>query len=102
MGGAIQFDFEKIGDLCRQFQVRRLAVFGSSLRGDFEPSRSDVDLVVEFEPAPAAARMQNYLKLHEALSRLFSRPVDLIEEGSIRNPYILEKVNGQQQLLYAA
>ena len=102
MEKGFQFDLEKIADLCRQYRVRRLAAFGSALRGDFELSRSDVDVLVEFEPTPTAKRLENYLKLRDALSLLFSRRVDLIEEGAIRNPYILRKMKEEQQLLYAA
>lgn len=37
----------EIAALCRQYQVGRLEVFGSAARGgDFDPSRSDVDLLV--------------------------------------------------------
>jgi hypothetical protein len=46
--------------------------------------------------------MKNYLGLRGALSSLLSRPVDLIENGAIRNPYILKTVAEQEQVLYAA
>ncbi|PYX95689.1 MAG: hypothetical protein DMG63_18520 [Acidobacteria bacterium] len=36
--------------LCRRFRVRRLALFGSSLSSEFDPGRSDLDFVVEFQP----------------------------------------------------
>ena len=37
--------------LCRQYRVVRLEVFGSAARGtDFDPARSDVDLLVSFAP----------------------------------------------------
>lgn len=98
----IQVDLEEIACLCRRYQVRRLAVFGSILRGDFDPLHSDADFLVEFEPVPVAIRMQNFLALREALTSLLARPVDLIEDGAIRNPYILQKVSEQQQVLYAA
>ncbi|MGH8325945.1 MAG: nucleotidyltransferase family protein, partial [Steroidobacteraceae bacterium] len=39
----------EISKLCRLHGVRRLEVFGSILRGDFDPERSDVDIVVEFD-----------------------------------------------------
>ena len=40
-----------IAELCRRFHVRRLDVFGSAARGtDFDPSRSDVDLLVSYLP----------------------------------------------------
>jgi predicted nucleotidyltransferase len=93
---------EEIIRLCRQYGVRRLAVFGSILRRDFDPQRSDADFLVEFEAIPVAVRMRNYLALREALGSLLSRPVDLVEDGAIRNPYILQSVTEQQQVLYAA
>jgi len=46
--------------------------------------------------------MKNYLALREALASLFSRPVDLIEDGAIRNPFVLRSVSEQKQILYAA
>jgi predicted nucleotidyltransferase len=93
---------EEIIRLCRQYGVRRLAVFGSILRRDFDPQHSDADFLVEFEAVPVAVRMRNYLALKEALGSLLSRPVDLVEDGAIRNPYILQSVTEQQQVLYAA
>jgi predicted nucleotidyltransferase len=95
-------NLEEIVRLCRQYRVRRLAVFGSILRADFDPQRSDADFLVDFEPAPVVVRMQNYLALREALATLLSRPVDLIEDGAIRNPYVLQNVAEQAQVLYAA
>ena len=41
---------EEVAELCRRFHVRRLEVFGSAARGDFDPERSDVDFLVEFDP----------------------------------------------------
>ncbi|MGA2085729.1 MAG: nucleotidyltransferase domain-containing protein [Terracidiphilus sp.] len=102
MESPLQPNLEEIARLCRRYQVRRLAVFGSILRGDFDPLRSDADFLVEFEPVPVAVRMKNYLALRESLASLLSRPVDLIEDGAIRNPYILQSVSEQQQVLYAA
>ena len=38
-------------DLCRQFSVKQLDVFGSALAGaTLDPDRSDVDSLVEFAP----------------------------------------------------
>ena len=98
----VHANLEEIVRLCRRYQVRRLAAFGSILRADFDPLHSDADFLVEFEPVPVAIRMQNYLALREALVSLLSRPVDLIEDGAIQNPYILRSVAQQQQILYAA
>jgi len=102
MQNLIEHNLEEITRLCRQYRVRRLAVFGSIVRLDFDPARSDADFLVEFESVPVRLRMQYYLGLQSALASLLSRPVDLIEEGSIRNPYILNRVAEQEQVLYAA
>jgi hypothetical protein len=41
---------QQVADLCRRYQVHRLALFGSVLREDFR-SDSDVDILVDFDPA---------------------------------------------------
>ncbi len=102
MENGIHFDLSQIAALCRRHRVRRLAVFGSILRSDFDPGRSDADFLAEFEPLPAAERIHSYLGLRNGLEALLPRPVDLIEAGAIRNPYILEEIARQQQVLYAA
>ena len=102
MSSLLEHNLEEITRLCSIYGVRRLAVFGSILREDFDPQRSDADFLVEFEPGPVATRMKNYLGLRGALSSLLSRPVDLIENGAIRNPYILKTVAEQERVLYAA
>jgi predicted nucleotidyltransferase len=43
-----------LADLCRKYRVRRLDVFGSAARGDFDEESSDVDLLVEFDDMPHA------------------------------------------------
>jgi uncharacterized protein len=47
--------------LCRKYRVRRLEVFGSSTRSDFDEGSSDVDLPVEFEDMAHADRADAYL-----------------------------------------
>ncbi|WP_425432381.1 nucleotidyltransferase family protein [Granulicella pectinivorans] len=39
-----------MSSFCRQYRVRRFAVFGSAIRDDFDPERSDIDFRVEFKP----------------------------------------------------
>jgi uncharacterized protein len=92
----------QIVEVCRAHHVRRLAVFGSAVRDDFDPARSDVDLLVEFEPITGQNRFELYFRLHEALERILHRKVDLIEAGSVKNPYIQRAVERDQQALYAA
>jgi predicted nucleotidyltransferase len=93
---------EQIAELCRLHHVRRLAVFGSAVRDDFDPARSDVDLVVEFEPIDLERYFDNKCDLRDSLSTIFSRNVDLLTWKSIRNPYFLREVEATYELLYAA
>ena len=46
----IQIDREQIARFCRERGIRKLSLFGSVLHADFDPRRSDVDVLAEFEP----------------------------------------------------
>ena len=39
----------ELAELCRRHHVLRLSLFGSSTRDDFDPQRSDLDFLVNFE-----------------------------------------------------
>jgi uncharacterized protein len=75
---------EEIRKLCRLHNVRKLEAFGSVIRQDFDPQRSDVDMLVEFYPRLASSFV-NFLALKDALEGLLGRRVDLFELRAIRN-----------------
>ncbi len=94
---------EELGALCRRFGVRRLDLFGSAARGDFDPEHSDLDFLVEFEPDSQAGRyFDAYFGLKDALEALFGRCVDLVEPSAIRNPYLRESIAELQERLFEA
>jgi hypothetical protein len=93
---------EEIADLCRKHHVRRLSVFGSAARDDFDPATSDVDLLVEFDGSSIDRYAKNFYSLEDGMVSLFGRKVDLIAEGTVKNPYILRRIEEQQEQLYAA
>ena len=97
----IENNREAIADLCRRHGVRRLEAFGSILRGDFDPARSDIDVLVEFSPG-AARGFTNFLDLKEALEALFGRPVDLIEPHTVRNRRLRYYIEQDKFPIYAA
>jgi uncharacterized protein len=72
---------EELRELCRRFQVRRLDVFGSAARGDFDPGRSDVDFLVEF--AVRDDDFARFLDFKQALEALLGRRVDLVDRRAI-------------------
>lgn len=92
-----------IAALCRRYRIRHLEIFGSAARGDdFDPARSDADFLVEFAPGSDLPPLEEFFGFRADLSRLLDCPVDLVEAGAIRNPYVLATINRTKQLVYAA
>ena len=46
----IRIDPEQVAEFCRARGIRKLSLFGSVLREDFDAARSDVDVLAEFLP----------------------------------------------------
>ena len=88
--------------LCRQFGVKRLELFGSAAGTWFDEKTSDLDFLVEFLPTDPAGHAHAYLNLLVALEDLFGRSIDLLEAGAIKNPYLMESINQTRIELYAA
>ena len=98
----IEQNREKLLGLCRQYDVRRLDAFGSALREDFDPARSDLDFVVEFNNFNVDNAADRYLGLLVDLEDLFGREIDLVSYRAIRNPFFKQVVDQTRVLLYAA
>jgi len=88
--------------ICTHRKVRRLAVFGLATDDRFDPQKSDLDLLVEVEKMQPAEHPEQYFGLLENLERLLNRPVDLVEPGSIRNPYFRKSIEETQVEIYAS
>ena len=71
----IAIDREKLAALCRARGVRKLSVFGSALRADFDQNRSDVDLLVEYLPGRHPG--VQHFAVQDELTDLLGRKVDL-------------------------
>ena len=102
MDVTVQGQREHIGELCRRHAVRRLGLFGSAVRDDFDPEQSDLDFLVEFEPMPPQRHADAYFGLLADLEALFGRRVDLVESAALRNPYRRREIEATQVLLHAA
>lgn len=94
----IEIPKEKIANFCRRHHIRRLSLFGSVLRDDFDPN-SDVDVLVEFDPdhIPGLA----FFSMQEELSQLLGRKVDLNTPGFVSR-YFREKVLAEAEVHYVA
>jgi hypothetical protein len=92
----------ELEQLCRDFHVRRLELFGSAATSKPSRAQSDLDFLIEFAPVPRGAYADAYFGLREALERLFDRPVDLVVASAIKNPYFRRAIDQTKVLLYAA
>ena len=91
-----------VAELCSRFGVQSLEVFGSAANGSFDPSRSDIDFLVEFSPEDAGSLFHRYFGLQEALEELFKRKIDLVSASALSNPYFIAAVNQSRQTIYAS
>jgi len=92
---------DAIVDTCRRLGVRRLVAFGSAVDGDVG-GHSDIDFLVEFDPASDLSRFDAYFDLKEELEALLARPVDLVSPTALDNPYFAATVDRSHHELYAA
>jgi predicted nucleotidyltransferase len=86
--------------LCRRFGVRRLDLFGSAATGRFDPARSDLDFLVEFEDVPPGGYAHAYFGLLEQLEAMFQRKVNLLTLPSLKNPYLRKQIFSERRLLF--
>ncbi len=101
MTGPLEIDRVAVTELCRRHGVRRLLVFGSAARADFDEATNDVDFLVEFHDG-LPNRFDAYFGLKEDLESLVGRPVDLVSGAVLDNPYFARSVAHDSRELYAA
>ena len=87
---------ERIARFCRERQIRRLSLFGSAVRGDFVPGRSDLDMLVEYRAGchPGIGHFTNA----DDLSELFGVRVDL-STGAMLGRF-LPTVRREESVIY--
>ena len=90
---------KQINELCVTHKVKSLYAFGSVLTSKFSTS-SDIDLIVDFKEIDVKDYADNYFDFKFSLQEIFNRPVDLLEERAIKNPYFKQAVNKTKELVY--
>lgn len=90
---------EQIIALCKTYKVKSLYAFGSVLTPNFT-QKSDIDLIVEFNDIPLEAYADNYFDFKFSLQDILRRPIDLLEEKAIKNPYFRKDIERKKQLVY--
>lgn len=89
---------KQIHQICRQYQVERLHLFGSAANGPMRPD-SDLDFLVEFQKEAPKCGFHPVRMVME-MNELFDCQVDLVEYSAIANPYFLEEAQETAILIY--
>jgi uncharacterized protein len=93
----IQIGRERVAEFCRARGIRRLSLFGSLLLDDFDPQRSDVDVLADFEPGALQGVGVRYFGYGDELARILGWKVDFC---SRLNPYIEAEVRREAVPIY--
>jgi predicted nucleotidyltransferase len=100
---AIADKLDEVRALCEKYHVKRLSIFGSAVKGTFDPETSDVDFVVEFEWHPdPLERGRRWWEMWGELKDLFARNVDLVSARKISSEYFREEFAKAHLDVYAA
>ena len=97
--GLINKELPELRKICQSFKVRKLELFGSALKGPFT-QKSDVDFLVGFKTMPLEDYFENYINLKISLENLLGRKVDLLEEQTLKNPYLIRSINQDKLKIY--
>ena len=95
----LSYDKEALARLCHRHRIRRLALFGSVLKGTDRPD-SDVDFLVEFEPDTVPGLL-GLAEIEGQLSELLGRPVDLRTANEL-SPHFRQAVERMAEVQFAA
>jgi len=90
---------DRVAEFCKRNQIKKLSLFGSVLRKDFQ-SQSDIDILVEFEPG-ARVGMIRLAGLELELGEILGRRVDLNTQGFL-SKYYREQVLSEAEVQYDA
>lgn len=94
-------NIDKINALCMSHNVKSLYAFGSVCTDAFN-KESDVDLLISFNPMEHGQYADTYFQLADKFEELLQRPVDLVTEKSLSNPYFIQSINQTKILIYGA
>ncbi len=98
----IQENLGAIEALCKRHGVKRLFLIGSAATGEFDPTKSDIDFLVEFLPHEPKGWDDVYFKLLEDLEKVLGSKIDLVERHCVRNPVVRRSMETYKVPLYAA
>ena len=102
MNSLITAHQSELTNLCKNYHVRRLELFGSAAKDVNESTIGDIDFLVDFADLGRISHAETYFGLLESLQKLFNKPVDLVMLSAIKNPYLLQSIEKDRKTIYAA
>lgn len=90
---------EIIKNLCETHNVDKLYLFGSATTSNFKED-SDLDFLVKFKPFDLKLYFLNYIDFKTKLKELLRREIDLLEEQTLKNPYLISSIEENKELIY--
>lgn len=100
----IPIDYDQIVAACEKWKVIELSLFGSILREDFQPEKSDIDILAVFHPE-AHWTLLDLVDIEDDFKEILGREVDLVERGSIEQSHNYlrrDEILNSLQVIYAA
>ena len=94
-------NLSQISNVLKAHKVRRAYAFGSVCTDRFTDD-SDIDLLIAFDEGIDPIEYGDlYWSLDEILPKILGRPVDLMTERQLRNPYFIKVMNRTKTTIYA-
>lgn len=98
----IQNNLAQLNEICKNFGVKRLYIFGSVSTDKFDDLTSDIDLIAEFDQMDPIEKGEKLMGLWDHFEELFGRKVDLLSRTKVRNPFLQTGIDTTKQLIYEA
>lgn len=87
--------------LFEKHKIKDAYLFGSVITDKFDEEKSDVDFLVNFiDDIDPLEKGELLWSLRFSLEDNLKRPVDLITETSLKNPYFIEEINETKIKIY--
>lgn len=96
----ISSNINVLGNFFKSHKIENAYVFGSAVNGEFKED-SDIDFLVKFKsnlnPLEKGELLWN---LHDVLRGFFKREIDIVTEGSLKNPFFIKEIENTKEKIY--
>lgn len=89
--------------LCKKYAVKSLRIIGSAVTNRWDPSSSDFDFLVHFDPPPESMNgFHQYFDFLNELQLVLGHNIDLIEDVAVKGPRFDPELVQDEMEWYAA